>query len=416
MLFTRINDCRLCGGSDLIEFFDLGEHSLSGCFPGPDAPDPQTAPLVLCRCSQCHLVQLGHDTNLQEMFTYDYGYRSALNASMCRHLSELVGWATAHCPLGNDDIVVDIGANDGTLLSNHAASGVKRIAIDPIIGKFRDDYPDDIECHEGFFSLENAQQYLGEHKAKLITSISMFYDLPDPSDFVAGITHILAPEGVWVLEQSYLPLMLEHNAFDTICHEHLEYYALSQIERLADHAGLKVIDVELNDCNGGSFRVAVAHKDSHHAVRSANIDVLRQQETALKLDSTVPYDAFLERVEDIGRDINDFLRQAENEGKSVYLYGASTKGNTLLQHYGIDTGKVTAALEVNPEKFGHRTPGTNIPIIDEASIGDAVPDYLLVLPWHFKSNILANGGELMAKGAKFVFPLPNLEIVGKDDI
>ena len=228
----------------------------------------------------------------------------------------------------------------------------------------------------------------------------MFYDLPDPSDFVAGIAHILAPEGLWVLEQSYLPLMLERNAFDTICHEHLEYYALSQIELLAEAAGLRVIDVELNDCNGGSFRVAVAHKESQHVAASDKIATLRQQEIALQLDSAVPYDAFLTRVEKIGQDIADFLKGAEKQGKSVYLYGASTKGNTLLQHYDIDTRHVTAALEVNPEKFGHRTPGTNIPIIDEASIAGDVPDYLLVLPWHFRSNILANGGDLMAKGGQ----------------
>lgn len=416
MLFTKIKSCRLCASEDIIEFFDLGEHSLSGCFPGPDAPDPQMAPLVLCRCAECDLVQLGHDTNLEEMFTYDYGYRSALNASMCRHLSELVSWAMEHRPLTSDDTVVDIGANDGTLLSNYASSGVKRIAIDPIIGKFKDDYPDDIECNEGFFNLENAQKFLRDRKAQLITSISMFYDLPDPSDFVAGIAHILAPEGVWVLEQSYLVLMLERNAFDTICHEHLEYYALSQIERLADEAGLRIIDTQLNDCNGGSFRVAVAHKDSQHIANKSNIDALRNNELSLNLDTSEPYDAFLARVNEIGQNINDFLDKAEKEGKSVYLYGASTKGNTLLQHYGIDATKVIAALEVNPEKFGHRTPGTNIPIIDESSIEENVPDYMLVLPWHFRENILANGGALLDKGAKFVFPLPNLEIVGKGDI
>ena len=416
MLFTKIDTCRLCGSTDLIEFFDLGEHSLSGCFPGPNEPDPQKAPLVLCRCSSCNLVQLRHDTNLDEMFTYGYGYKSSLNASMCAHLSELVTWSTGHRPLSPDDIVVDIGANDGTLLSNYDDMAVKRVAIDPIIGKFQDEYPSDIECNEGFFNLENAKLFLGDRKADLITSISMFYDLPDPSDFVAGIAHILAPEGIWVLEQSYLLLMLERNAFDTICHEHLEYYALSQIERLADTAGLRVIDAELNDCNGGSFRVAVARKTSQHSENAININILRKMETTLKLDTQDPFNAFLERVKNIGQKLNTFLDSAAKDGKSVYLYGASTKGNTLLQHYGIDASKITAALEVNPEKFGHRTPGTNIPIVDENSLSENVPDYLLVLPWHFRDNILANGTALMNKGAKFVFPLPTLEIVGKDDI
>lgn len=415
MLFTKIEKCRLCGKPEIDEFFDLGEHSLSGCFPGPSEPDPQRAPLVLCRCKGCNLIQLGHDTNLAEMFTYDYGYKSSLNASMCAHLSELVEWAINLQSLSKGDIVVDIGANDGTLLSNYKGLDVKRIAIDPIIGKFKDDYADDIECHEGFFSLENAKKFLQDRKANLITSISMFYDLPDPSDFVAGISHILAPSGIWILEQSYLVLMLERNAFDTICHEHLEYYALSQIERLVAAQGMRIIDVELNDCNGGSFRIAVAKSDSDHIENINNINKLRKIEEGLKLDTEKPYEEFLKRIDTIGHEIRNFLEAAKKQGKKVYLYGASTKGNTLLQHYEIDTNLIEAALEVNPEKFGHRTPGTNIPIIDEHSIGDKIPDYLLVLPWHFRDNILARGTDIMAKGAKFVFPLPTLDIVGKDD-
>lgn len=416
MLFTKIDRCRLCSHQELTEFFDLGEHSLSGCFPGPEEPDPQYAPLVLCRCTNCDLIQLVHNTNLEEMFTYDYGYKSSLNASMCAHLAELVNWATKLQPISKNDLVVDIGANDGTLLSNYERFGVNRVAIDPIIGKFSDEYPDSIECNEGFFNLENAKNFLGKRKANLITSISMFYDLPEPSDFVAGISNIIAPDGIWVLEQSYLVLMLERNAFDTICHEHLEYYALSQIERLVKAEDMKVIDVQLNDCNGGSFRVAVAKNNSSHTENTNNINKIRDIETNLKLNTDKPYSDFLERVEKIGQEIVAFLQTAKQEGKSVYLYGASTKGNTLLQHYGIDQQLVTAALEVNPEKFGHRTPGTNIPIIDEHSIGQVVPDYLLVLPWHFRDNILARATGLLEKGAKFVFPLPTLEIVGKDDV
>lgn len=416
MLFTEINECRLCKSKSLTDFFDLGEHSLSGCFPGPNEPDPQLAPLVLCRCASCNLVQLRHDTELDKMFTYQYGYKSSLNASMCEHLSELVAWALKHRSLSSGDAVVDIGANDGTLLSNYSTMDVRRIAVDPIIGKFKDDYPNDIECNEGFFNLTNAKKYLGNDKADLITSISMFYDLPDPSDFVAGISQILAPEGVWILEQSYLPLMLERNAFDTICHEHLEYYTLSQIERLVKAANLKIINVELNDCNGGSFRVAVAREGSCHIVNTDNVEKIRKMEASLKLDTDTPFDEFLARIERNGAKINHFLMNAKNEGKTVYIYGASTKGNTLLQHYEIGTNKVNSALEVNPEKFGHRTPGTNIPIIDESSINDSPPDYLLVLPWHFRDNILKNGRELMEKGAKFVFPLPTLEIVGKEDM
>jgi len=332
------------------------------------------------------------------------------------HLAELVKWAKKIRPINSGETVVDIGANDGTLLSNYKIDNVNRIAIDPIIGKFCNDYPADIKCHEGFFNLENAKNFLADQKAHLITSISMFYDLPDPSDFVSGIEHILADDGIWVLEQSYLLLMLERNAFDTICHEHLEYYAFSQIDQLTKEAGLRVIDVELNDCNGGSFRVAVARHESNIQINTKNIDVLKEKEKQLKLNTSKPYDDFLERIEKIKNQINTFLNEANSNNKTVYIYGASTKGNTLLQHFDIDNKKVVAALEVNPEKFGHRTPGTNIPIIDEHSLKDTIPDYLLVLPWHFKENILANNRHFLERGAKFVFPLPELEVIGLEDL
>lgn len=416
MLFKRINNCRLCGENKLIDFFDLGEHSLSGCFPGPKVPDPQMAPLVLSKCDNCNLVQLGHDTDLSEMFTYEYGYRSSLNASMKTHLSELVKWVKNIRPVKPNETVLDIGANDGTLLSNYSPDKVTRIAIDPIIGKFKNDYPNDIQCYEGFFNLENTKNFLKDRKVQLITSISMFYDLPDPSDFVAGIEHILASDGIWVLEQSYLVLMLERNAFDTICHEHLEYYAYSQIERLVTNAGLRIINVELNECNGGSFRIAVAREESNFSSNEENINAIKEKEARLGLGTSKPYDQFLQRIDHLKTQLNSFLQKASDDNKTVYLYGASTKGNTLLQHYGIDNKKVTAALEVNPEKFGHRTPGTNIPIIDEKSVLNDVPDYLLVLPWHFKDNILSNSHHFLEKGSKFIFPLPELAIVGIEDL
>jgi len=393
---------------------DLGNHALSGCFPGPNDPDTQLAPLSLGRCKNCDLLQLFHDTDLEEMFSHDYGYRSSLNASMKVHLAELVGWARAIRPVLAGDSVLDIGANDGTLLANYDAEGISRTAIDPIIGKFIDDYPMEIETHECFFTKANAEALLKPSSLKIITSISMFYDLPDPSDFVAGIQYAFAEDGIWVLEQSYLPLMLERNAFDTICHEHLEYYAFAQIERLLENAGLRALDVQLNDCNGGSFRVTAAKKESAFKAAEDRLTSLRAAEKELALGTDQPYQDFIVRVEDIGKKLEAFLTEAKNANKKVYLYGASTKGNTLLQHYRLGTDLIAGALEVNPDKFGHRTPGTNIPILDEADIFELKPDYLLVLPWHFKDNILARSKHILDAGISFVFPLPNFEIVSRE--
>jgi len=349
------------------------------------------------------------------MFTSKYGYRSALNASMKKHLAELQNWCVDICPVKSGDLVVDIGANDGTLLAAWEEHNLKRLAIDPILEKFTKLYPADIEQYAGFFTKDLAANALSGRKAKVITSISMFYDLPDPNDFVAGIAASLAKDGIWVLEQSYLPTMLERNSFDTICHEHLEYYALKQIEILAKAHNLKIIDVQLNDCNGGSFRLALAHKGSSFTVNYQAIKKLQTIEKQLRLNTNQPYNDFSHRVESLRSETVSLLQQLKSQGKSVWVYGASTKGNVLLQHYGLGAELLAGVVEVNPEKFGNRTPGTNLAIRNEANILAQNPDYFLVLPWHFRDNILARGQQYLDAGVKFIFPLPQLEIIEKSN-
>lgn len=415
MTYSIQKFCRLCASDHLIDFFDLGMQTLSGCFPSANEPDPPKAPLTLCRCQECNLVQLRHSTDPSQMFTDKYGYRSALNSSMKTHLEELQNWCVDICPVQSGDLVVDIGANDGTLLGAWNEHEVVRLAIDPILEKFSQLYPKDIEQYAGFFTKQLAANALSNRKAKVITSISMFYDLPDPNDFVAGIAASLADDGIWVLEQSYLPTMLERNSFDTICHEHLEYYAFRQIEILAKNHGLKIIDVQLNDCNGGSFRLALAHKDSGFAINTQAIEKLQTKENQLQLNTDKPYMAFSHRVEKLRSETIELLQTLKTQGKSVWVYGASTKGNVLLQHYGLGAELLAGVVEVNPEKFGHRTPGTNLSIRDEANILADNPDYFLVLPWHFRDNILARAQPYLDAGVKFIFPLPELEIIGKPD-
>ena len=411
MIATEITNCRLCQSDKLDDLFDLGDHALSGCFPNASEQDAPVAPLKLCKCATCHLVQLCYSVNLDEMFTSSYGYRSSLNASMAKHLQELVNWTLGKCEATNGDLVLDIGANDGTLLKSYPVSGLKKVGIDPIISKFQDYYTDSTICYEDFFSCEKAKKLFKKGEIKIITSISMFYDLPDPSDFVAGIAWSLSKNGIWVLEQSYLPSMLESNSFDTICHEHLEYYALEQIQILAEQHGLEIIDVQLNDCNGGSFRVAVAHKNHPHQTNQSNINALRAAEQKLQLHELQTYDKFINRVDLLGQKLLSFLVNAKKSGQSIYIYGASTKGNTLLQHYGIGADLIDGALEVNKDKFGARTPGTNIPILDEKEIFKLNPDYLLVLPWHFRDDILQRSKNYIDAGIAFIFPLPEFDIV-----
>lgn len=395
----------------MTDFFELGEQALSGCFPGPQEPDPPIAPLTLCRCGNCNLVQLRHSTDPSKMFTEHYGYRSSLNKSMMRHLQGLQEWTQARVRINAGDLVVDIGANDGTLLGYWAEQNVSRLAIDPLLCKFSHLYPPDIEQVQDFFSRDVANKALAGRKAQVITSVAMFYDLPNPGDFVAGIADSLAETGIWVVQMGYLPAMLEYNAFDSICHEHLEYYALRQVEWLARANGLKVLDAQENDCNGGSFRLALAHEAADLPVNEPMLAAMRAKEAELQLDTPAPYAAFAKRIAGLRTRTNDLLTDLHHQGKTIWLYGASTKGNVLLQHYGLGPELISGAVEVNPEKFGHRTPGTNIPIIPEAEILQQKPDYFLVLPWHFRENILARAGKYREAGVKFIFPLPELEVV-----
>jgi NDP-4-keto-2,6-dideoxyhexose 3-C-methyltransferase len=236
----------------------------------------------------------------------------------------------------------------------------------------------------------------------------MFYDLEDPIGFAKQVADVLDPEGIWVFEQSYMPLMLERNAYDTICHEHLEYYGLYQVVWIAEQAGLKIVDVELNDVNGGSFSVVAAHRSSRRDDSAGTVARILAAEEAAGLSGLAPYRAFSGRAEDSRRSLQAFVAAARREGKRVCGLGASTKGNVVLQYCGFTSVDIEAIGEVNPEKYGALTPGSWIPIEDEKKVLASAPDYLLVLPWHFRDFFLRNRAY---SGRKLVFPLPRLEVV-----
>jgi len=409
--YREVGACRICASHALEDIIDLGNQALGSVFPQIGQPDPGKAPLVLMRCDECGLVQLRHSVAPERLFTQGYGYRSGINATMQRHLQGLASWVERHCELRAGDLVLDIGCNDGTLLSAYAAKGLRRVGIDPIAAKFRYRYPADFHVHEGFFSAASYAIACGAEKARAITSIAMFYDLEAPAEFVAVIKSVLADDGIWVLEQSYLPTMLEMNAYDTICHEHLEYYALRQIELLARMHGLRIFHVELNACNGGSFRLALCHERAAYSHDQQQLDALRRHERDMRLDRAEPFGIFRQRVEDHRSALRTFVDTQAKAGKRIYLYGASTKGNVLLQYCGLDATKIIAAAERNPEKYGCRTPGSGIPIISEEEARAAKPDYFLVLPWHFRDEFVARETEFRKAGGKLVFPLPQLDVV-----
>lgn len=385
MQIERIKHCRICGNDGLRTVVDLGNQVLSGRFPKIGESDPPSVPLELVRCTGrgcCGLVQLAHNLPLPMLYGAGYGYLSGLNPSMKKHLEKIVVRAEHLVKLGKGDVVIDIGCNDGTLLKAYASEDINRVGFDsPHYAKYYD-------CIDICFIPEFFREYAV--KAKIITSIAMFYDLPDPNLFVQAIKNTLAPGGVWILEQSYLPSMLSHNAFDTICHEHIEYYGLHQIEWLCSHHGLQIVDVLFNDVNGGSFQVVVMHDD-------------------------IDFKGFVDRVHVVKEKLVGFLLSEKGRGKTIHLYGASTKCNVLLQEFGIDYRIVSYAAERNPAKYGCWTPGTHIPIMSEEFSRACHPDYYLVGPWHFRDVFIEQMKEYLKGGGKLVFPLPYPEVVSMED-
>ena len=410
-MYKKVEKCRICGNAHLERVLDLGEQMLTGVFPREKNANVTVGPLRLVKCTGghevCGLLQMEHSYDLGEMYGENYGYRSGLNASMVSHLHRKVAKILTQVNLLEGDLVVDIGSNDSTTLQAYPSAGLKLVGVDPTGIKFHSYYPPHIKLISDFFSTSLLKaQYPGE-KAKVVTSFSMFYDLEDPIGFMQQVYDVLADDGVWVFEQSYMPTMLATNSYDTVCHEHLEFYALKQIKWMADKVDFRIIDVEFNDINGGSFSITVAKANGDLSV-VPSVQKILDDEILQGLDTLQPYQAFAKRTERTRLDLLEFIKQVQADGKTIAALGASTKGNVLLQYCGLTEKEIMYVGEVNAEKYGCFTPGTWLPIIPEAVVLAKSPDYLIVLPWHFRKFFQ---GQEKYKRSNLVFPLPNLEIV-----
>ncbi len=410
MLVSPISRCRICGNTDLQDVLQLGDQKLTGVFPKSTSDPIVSGPLDLVRCTPlgdatCGLLQLRHSYPLDAMYGDNYGYRSGLNASMVRHLQEKVKGLIALARPASGALVADIGCNDGTLLKAYPDS-FRRVGLDPVAKKFLGHYPQDIEVVTDFFSLENWKARLGGEKAVIITSVAMFYDLEAPLEFVKAVAECLAPDGIWHFEQSYMPLMVSQLAYDTICHEHIEYYALRQIDWMLRRAGLKIVALEKSLVNGGSLAVTAAKTGCRLPAADVEIQRLLEEEQGAGFETMQPFTKFRERVFRHRDDLKSAIAEILDRGQVIAGYGASTKGNVLLQFCGLSTREIPFIGEVNPEKFGSLTPGTNIPIVSESEMHRARPDALLVLPWHFRENIISRESEFIARGGRLLFPLP----------
>ena len=405
--------CRCCCSSGLIRVVDLGDQYLTGVFPRNTSEPLSCGPLRLVWCSDCHLVQLDRSYDAAEMYGDNYGYRSGLNAAMVDHLTNKCRALTRMAGLVSGDIVIDIGSNDGTLLRALHTPGLHRIGVDPTAEKFRNFYDDDIVLIPDFFSKERVEAALGRKcHASLITSIAMFYDLESPRTFVQDVRNCLKDNGLWHFEQSYMPSMLRLTSYDTICHEHLEYYSFTVIHNMLEAEGMKVIDVWMNNVNGGSFAVTAAKRESHYQEATAVCGWLLQRESHLGLNTPMVYRELERRVWQHREELRGLIHALTRSGKRIVGCGASTKGNVILQLCGLGPKQLIAISDVNEDKWDRFTPGSGIPIVSEKDARELNPDYMLVLPWHFKDGIVRREQAFLDRGGRLIFPLPEIEIVG----
>lgn len=352
-----------------------------------------------------------------------YWYRSGINSSMTQELKNIVSEITSRVKLNSGDIWLDIACNDGTLLKAVPDNLIK-VGIDPADDSYLAESSKVATVIQDYFNYGSWQKAdLGGKTAKVITCIAMFYDLDNPGPFIQDLEKVLDDNGLLVLQMSYTPLMVKQLAFDNICHEHVYYYDLKSIQKLFGRYGFKIVDCSLNDTNGGSFRIYL--QKQHAKVESFSTAPMRDV-AQMRVESLINYETnildisnpntwenFSHRLEKLKSDVVDFIKQANQLGKKVYGYGASTKGNTLLQYFGLNHNDIIAIAERSSYKFGLKTIGTNIPIVSEDEMRQAKPDYLLMLPWHFISEFTQREKDFLEQGGKFIVPCPSFRIISK---
>ncbi|MBI3987667.1 MAG: methyltransferase domain-containing protein [Lentisphaerae bacterium] len=409
-------NCRVCGVPKLLPILSLGDQYTVGFLQNPKEQTVK-APLdlVLCDASSggCGLLQLKHTID-HDLLYRQYWYKSGISTTMVKALADIVRCAEQWTSLRHGDIVVDIGSNDGTLLRQYDEPDIVKVGFEPsnlcALGR----QPGTTIIHD-YFNAAAFEKHFKNRKAKVVTSIAMFYDLEAPDAFVESVRHCLDKDGLWIIQMNYLGLMLDNNTFDNISHEHLEYYSLLSLEVLLQKHAFQVLDVELNDVNGGSFRILIGHRDGElQPLPGApeRVEALRQRERERGLCEKRGFDAFVGRLGNIKTKLHAFLREEKRKGKRIYIYGASTRGLVVLQYAGIDNTLIDAAVDKNADKWGRYITGTGIRVIPFVDYRTNLPDYLFVLPYQFKDEILRQEKDFVLKGGRMIFALPEFDVVG----
>lgn len=406
-VITTQSICRSCESKKLVDIISFGKIYLSDFVT--DNTKPAKAPLSLIMCRNCFLLQLKHTTPQSLLYTEHYGYKSGINQTMQTELKGIATECLARVDKAPKELtVVDIGANDGTLLKSYPKS-VERIAVEPIkkLAKICKENADVVI--NDFFNYEAYEKKLGDKKADIVTVISSFYDMEEPNVFINDVKKVLKEDGILIIQQNYLVKMLTQNAFDNVVHEHLEYYSLLSLQNLLKRHGLEVFDLELRELNGGSFRTYICAEGQ----RPISVAVYEQMqlEKMISLHRKKIYTDFAKGIRAVKKEVYDFVKTQVKDGKKVYVYGASTRGNTLLQYFDLDHKLIAKAVERNPEKWGKKIASVGIPIISEEQAREEKPDYMLVLPWFFKDEFLKREKAYLKSGGHFIFPLPRMEII-----
>ena len=406
----KITSCRNCKSKYFSKLFTLGKMCFTGKFPKNLTTNIPKVVISLIMCKSCKLVQLDRNFNPKYLYDTNYGYRTGINATMTQHVKGVVKESIKIVKLKKKDSVLDIASNDGTLL-NFYKKNIFRVGIDPLIKKYKNQYKNINFGIQEFFSYKAIQKKKINKKFKIITALSMFYDLPNPNRFLRDVKKVLDKEGIFVLEHADLLSIIKNCQFDTICHEHLEYYSTKVIIELMNKNELRVFNLKANTINGGSMRYYVCHKDSKYKNNYKKINKILKEEIKFKLDKPDTFNDFFKLINIQKKKLLKLINKIIKKKEIIHGYGASTKGNVLLQYFGISSNKIRYIADRNPEKVNLYTPGTKIKIVSEFFSRIRKPNYYLVLPWHFKKEIILREKKAIKDGSKFIFPLPKVKIV-----
>ena len=404
-----MNKCRSCKNKKLVNLFSLGNLSFTGKFPKKKSTNIKKRELGLIMCSKCFLVQLNKNFDLKYLYNPDYGYRTGINKTMTNHMNNIKKMLSHKSKLISGDHVLDIASNDATLL-NFYNKNIVKVGIDPLVNKYIKYYKKIDYKISDFFSSSKILKKKIKNKFKIITALSVFYDVKDPNQFLKDVNKLLSEDGIFLLEHADLLSILKLKMFDTICHEHLYYYSTKVIIDIVLKHNLRVFDLKRNNINGGSTQYFICKKNSKYKTNYKIINKTLNEEQKFRLESKKTFLSFFKKINNIKSKTIKYLDSIILKNKKIHGYGASTKGNVLLQYFNINEKYIKFIADRNPKKHNHYTPGTKIKIISENKSRKLSPDYYFVLPWHFKEEILKRENKIRTKGCKFIFPLPNLKI------